>query len=294
MITTFLTTAAALTLNNGATIGLAPGTNQVVTDIKGWTSPAPVRRVKTDRLWAHGSFGERGWRDERLVTLSGHIECGSRSEAAQLTDQLAATLADGTAGTFTVNDTDLGTRYATVYLTGTPAVDWDSGIEIDFTVDMIANDPRKYGPASPTSTPVSNPGGGLGLDLFTQNTPGILDFGANGSPGTATVTNQGTADAAPVHVVTGYAPGFTITETTTGARLIYTATVPAGHTLTLSAFDGSVMLDGNTDRSTYLSRREWANVPGSATGPTSRTFLFESPGADSNAKLTTTLGSAWW
>ncbi|WNO26037.1 minor tail protein [Arthrobacter phage Wildwest] len=481
---TFATTAASLTLTTGEMLELQPGTNQVLTLLDGWFSPAGTRREGTSRLWAHGSFSERGWRDQRVITVGGHIFTETRAEAAAMTDTLAAALADGTAGKFIVDDADLGYREASVYITGNPDVKWNGGLDIFFMIDMVAPDPRKYGEPVNVGTPAAAPGGGLALPLFapqlgtklrtnyasqpsveyasTNWTPygsnttgavmtnggkygpnyyrltysasstgnrgryhdepvavtsgetwtasmwvrpsttltlkmnmefrtaadvlvgstvqgtavscpanvwtrlsvsgaatgnadvirvqnyaftatfpagatydldaeqiergtltdymdgdttasdkayqwtgtagnsasneysladsgGVLDFGPAGAPGTVTLENAGTADSAPVFTVSGYAPGFTITEVSTGARLIYTGTVLAGQTLVINAADGSVLLDGYADRSAFLSRREWTRVPGRGRN----TYLFESPGND-GASLTLGVKPAWW
>ncbi|KUM41195.1 phage tail family protein [Arthrobacter sp. EPSL27] len=464
---TFTTTAASLTLTTGEMLELQPGTNQVLTHLDGWFSPAGTRREGTARLWAHGSFSERGWRDQRVITLGGHIFTGNRGDAARMTDTLAAALADGTAGKFIVNDADLGYREATVFIQGTPTVNWDGNLDIFFMIDMVAPDPRKYGLPLTASTLAAAPGGGLAFDLFgsggyvhtspgnlannaapydgngwgtsgayvrtyeiingrpaivvtksgtgsylwygrnmgttgtstgtptsvgpglvpitpgqtayasvdmgvdtagfdgkitlrffnssgteigssagpvtafstlnswqtfthsavapansayfyaenviggttvggergwagdaylgttppvaSTGTAGVLDFGAAGSPGTATLENVGTADAAPVFTITGYAPGFTITEVSTGARLIYSEPVLEGQRLVINAGDGSVLLDGYADRSGYLTRREWTRVP----GRTRNTYLFESPG-NTGAQMTLEMRPAWW
>jgi len=284
---TFTTTAASLTLTTGEMLELQPGTNQVLTLLDGWYSPAGTRREGTARLWAHGTFSERGWRDQRVVTLGGHIFTATRSEAAAMTDNLAAALADGTAGKFIVNDSDLGYREAEVFITGTPSVNWNGGVDIFFMIDMVAPDPRKYGDLLTITAGAAAPGGGMVFDLFTPD--GVLDFGGAGEPGTVTLDNSGTADTAPIFTVTGYAPGFTITNTATGERLIYSETIASGQSITLNAADGSVLLDGYADRSAYLIRREWTTI-----APRGRaTYLFESPG-NSGATLTLGMRPAWW
>lgn len=290
-VSTIATTAASITLTTGMELVLQPGTNQVLTDIKGWHNSPGVRRNSTPRLWAHGNFSERGWRDARLISVQGFIFCDNRADAAAMTDTLNAALADGAEGTFTVLDSDLGNRWAKVYMIGTPTVDWDGNEHIYFAIDMEAPDPRKYGLLATAGTPVAAPGGGLAWDLFsTAAATGVLDFGAAGAAGTVTFSNPGTADTAPALKVSGYAPGFTITNVATGARLTYTGTVLAGQYVLLNASDGSVLLNGYADRSGALARREWSMIPGNG----SATFLFESVGADANAALTLEAYPAWW
>lgn len=482
---TFTTTAASITLTTGEMLELAPGTNQVLTRLDGWFAPAGTRRESTPRLWSHGTFSERGWRDQRIITVGGHIFTETRREAAEMTDTLSAALADGKEGIFSVNDADLGHREATVYIEGKPEVIWNGGLDIFFMIDMVAPDPRKYGNPVTATALAAAPGGGLITPLFsaglgtllrtnyarqpsveyasdkwapygsnttgavmtnggkygqnyyrltysasssgnrgryhdeavtvqtgetwtasmwvrpsttltlrmnmefrtaadvlvgstvqgtsiscpanvwtrlyatgtasgnadvirvqnyafaatfpagatydldaeqiergaaptdffdgdttasgkayswtgstgdsysteyaTVGSGGYLDFGESGSPGTVTLENVGTADTAPVFTISGYAPGFTITEVASGARLIYTDTVAAGQTLVINAADGSVLLDGYADRSPYLIRREWTRVP----GKTRQTYLFESTD-NVGASLTLGVTPAWW
>lgn len=292
MITTFATSSAGIALTTGYYLELDRyGTNQVLIDLEGWYSPAPMRTTSTPRLWAPGSFSERGYRDERLISLTGQVSCLSRYDAAFMTDTLAATLADGEAGTFTVDDEDLGVRSAEVYLTGTPKVTWDGQRDIDFTVDMRAPDPRKYGPIVKTAPiTASDPGGGLTFDLFATANANILDFGAVGVAGRDTLANAGSAESSPTFTVTGpISDGFTITAVDSGARLVYSGQLGLGEVLVLDSSDGSVMLNGAADRSSLLVRREWTDIPRHG----KRTYLFDAPYSDW-ATLTIGAAPAWW
>jgi hypothetical protein len=289
-LSTFTDTAASLTLATGHEVALRPGTGRILTDLQGWYSPPAVRRESTARLGSHGTFSERGWRDERLISITGHAFADTRAEAAALTDELAAMFADGTEGTFAVDDRDVGYRDVRVYLHGTPEVTWDGRTDVTFSLDLVAPDPRKYGRQLQLSTLAAAPGGGLITPLYgSAGAMGVLDFGPPGIPGTVTVENVGTADTAPRFSITGYAPGFTITEVESGDRLVYAEAVPAGGTLTIDAADGAVLLDGQTDRSPYLTRREWSRIPGRST----RTYLFESRN-NSGARMTLGVNPAWW
>lgn len=289
-LSTFTDSPASLTLSTGHRVALAGGTGRVLTDLKGWYSPPAVRRTATARLGAHGTFSERGWRDERVITVSGHAFADTRAAAAALTDELAGILADGTEGDFAVDDADVGYRHARVTLSGTPEVSWDGQLDVAFTIDLVAADPRKYGRPVQRTTLAAAPGGGLVTPLFTGSTTlGVLDFGVPGIPGTVTLENPGTADTSARFTVRGYAPGFTITEVESGDRLVYAQTVPVSSELVLDGADGSVILDGWTDRSPYLTRREWSRIPGRS----SRTYLFESLKND-GASMTAEASPAWW
>jgi hypothetical protein len=291
MITTFQHTAAALVLNNGVTLGLAPGTNQTVVDIKGWHGSAGIRRNETPKLWQHGIFSERGYKTERVLTLVGHIEAQTRAEAAALVDTLAAIMGDGDLGTLTVNDVDQGTRWAPVQLAGAVEINWDSDLQIDVTVDMVSPDAMKYGPASDYTTGAAAPGGGMDNDpsLF-NNGSDVIDFGEGGTAGTVTITNTGTAPAPVVITVNGYWPaeGFTITQVGSGRRLVYVGANLIEDRVVLDSTDGTVMLNGVSDRSDNLTVREWPELQ-----PGPNTFLFE-PAPGSSALMTVRAASAWW
>lgn len=287
-----LDTVAQLSVETGFSMGWAPGSAQFLTKLDGWTSGAPIRRNKADLLGGHGSHAERGYRDERLVSVSGHHVAASRADAAAYVDALNAYLGDGTAGRFQVEDVNLGTRWAEVYLAaGATDVTWTGGVDVGYTVHMLAADPRKYGAAvlyADVGVPVA--GSGLTFPLFGSPAPGVLNLGGGGYPGKVTTPNPGTADVGPVFRVTAdYAPGFTITETGTGRRLVYVETVVDGQTITLDSNDGTATLDGYAPRDTKLVTAEWTRLaPGSP-----RTWLFESPGS-TNARLSVEVTPAWW
>lgn len=291
MITRFAHTAATLQLENGGIFGLAPGTNQVVTDIQGWHGSAGVRANETAKLWQHGIFTEQSYKTERVITMKGHIETDTRAEAADLCDSLAAIMGDGQLGTFTVNDIDQGTRWAPVKLAGAVEVNWDGGQEIDVVVDLVAPDPWKFGLAATYTTGTAAPGGGMDNDpaLF-NNDSDVIDFGEGGTSGTVTIINTGTAPAPAVFEVAGYwnAAGFSITEISTGRRLVYVGANLIEDRIVLDGNDGTVMLNGVSDRSDNLTVREWPLLQ-----PGPNTYLFEALG-DSSMLMTVTAVSAWW
>lgn len=269
-------------------MAIVDGINVILSDIDGWHNGPGVRRDSTARLWAHGDFSERGWREARYITISGFAWGNTRAEAAGIVDELAASMADGTEGRFIFIDPDHGTRWAEVVLDGQPKTRWGGDLAVEFQLVLKAADPRKYGQPITSSTGISVDGGGLAYPLYFPS--GALSYGPAGTPGTLQLANAGTADTAPVHTVTGDMPnGFTITELGTQRRLIYALAVIAGQVIRLDASDGSVMLDGGSDRGAGLVRRDWVRLEKGQTG----TWLFEAPGS-SGALLTTEVTPAWW
>lgn len=292
MTTSFENTTASLDLKTGYSLGLEPGSTKWVLDIPGWIKGAPVERDKQGKVGRHGTFGVRGWKDERLVTVSGYYEAPDRGTAARFTDEINAVMADGTEGLLTVDDVDLGKRWANVYLLE-PDVIWHGGRGVTFHLDMVAPDPRKFGDLV-TLGPVGALAGGDGLvwDLFTGVNPGILDFGAAGDSGTLTFVNTGTAPTEPVFRIQGppdYTPAgdFTITEVETERVLQWQGVIGTGQELVLDSRSGTVMLEGTGDRRGGLVRDQWPEVEGSS----SRTYQFEAVGG---LTLTVEAHPAWW
>jgi len=258
-------------------------------DIDGWHNGPGVRKNRADRLWAHGEFSERGWRTARLITISGHIRTTTRAEAGGFVDRLATVFADGTPGQFIFTDPDLGTRWANCTLEGAPKTAWTQQTRIDWELELLAADPRKYGLPVEAAGGVPVDGGALAFDLFTQGTMGVLDFGAPGSTGVVELTNVGTADTAPVFTVTGTMPsGFTVENRATGARLVFAGAVVTGQVVRLDSGSGDVTVNG-VDRGVLLVRREWEMLDPGETGSWVLTA------ADSvGALMVVEVIPAWW
>ncbi|ALY10744.2 minor tail protein [Arthrobacter phage Suppi] len=285
------TSWSTLDLVTGDSVQWGPGAQLVMNDIEGWWGSSPIRRDKSDRLGAHGSHSERGWKDERLITIQGAYLGVSRDDAEAKAEELAGLFGDGTEGKFSTLTQSGRYRWANVYLTGdgfTPK--WRGRAEFTFTIFLLATDPRKYGPVFATpETGIPTSGGGLFTEpLFGSPTPGVLDFGIPGSSGTVDATNTGTADTGPVFTIKGtYVPGFTITETNSGRRLVYTGTLRTGQTLVIDTNDGSVLLDGYAPRD--LQTAQWTRLGRGEQGR----WLFESPGS-TGATMKVEVTPAWW
>lgn len=293
MTSTFEHTEATLELETGFSLGLVPGSTRWVTDIEGWIGGAPVQREKVNKLGRHGSYSVRGWKDERLITVAGHYHAPDRASAANFTDEINAFIADGTDGILRVNDIDLGSRWAEVYLLK-PDVKWRGGRDVPFFLDMVAPDPRKFGElvtAGPTGAFAG--GGGLQFDLFASSSPGILDFGPMGDTGQLTLANPGKAPMDPIFRIQGptdfttTAGNFKITEIETEQILEWTGTILTGQELVLDSRTGTVRLNGTGDRIGGLIKDQWPEVPGSS----SRTYHFEAVGG---LTLAVEAYPAWW
>lgn len=269
---------------DGIALNAAEGDLEVRrTTIDGWHNSAPSIADDYPRAIADGSFAIPGRIGSKLLAIVGQIR-GPRELVALKIEQLVAIEPHRTM-LLDVYDRTLGVRTMHVQREGTVEIIWNGGPVAFFRIPLKANDPMKYGERSSgtTSFASGSEGRGLRFPLFSPN--GYLSFGPPAtSSGSVTVTNAGTAPASPVFTVAGPTPegGFSITETTTGARITFLGTVPAGSRLVLDSADGSVLIDGSGDRSTDTLVDAWPVVPAGS----SSTFLFAPESSTSAATLT--------
>lgn len=153
---------------------------------------------------------------------------------------------------------------------------WSSGV-FPWAIEWSCPDAFRYGETRTETTGLPLDAGGLRYPLYTNGAGtdvGFLDYGSYGTEGSVTITNDGTAETWPRFTIAGNAPaGFTITEMTTGRRLLFVGPVAAGSSLALDSATGSVILDGVVSRAGELTRREWTPIPPKG----SLTFEFRAP-----------------
>lgn len=230
------------------------------TDLTGWWG-LPDLRGNTDLIpGAHGRFQRTTYlRDSRAITLTGHILCDSNRELVAVRDRLEAALSAG-AGTMTVVTGETGS--------------WDRFVEIDtlniepdhgktwtkFTVDMVAPDPRRYGPlvrVGPAQLPTS-----VGGVRLPQRMP--WNFGSVSGDSRLIISNAGAIPVSPSIIVGGGFEVVTVTDITAGRRLRIEWPVSS---------DEEVVFDSRTRRAElrssevtrWLTRREWFTIPAGAT-----------------------------
>ncbi|AZS08157.1 minor tail protein [Arthrobacter phage HeadNerd] len=243
-------TSASLELTTGDNIQWgAPGTGSqlLMNNIKGWHGSSPIRRDKSDRLGAHGTHSERGWKDERLIQLDGAYIGTSPLDAEMKIQELAGLFGDGTEGKFTTYSA-LGTRWANVYLTGDgfdPV--WTGRAQFKFTIFLLAPDPRKYG-SSIWSPEVGIPteSGGLRFDLFSgQWNLSRTNFASNGLPSNTGGSTElySTNLAVNPDFETGYS-SWTLTGATAASISSFSQMTKSGSNILQVVSDGTSTIPG--------------------------------------------------
>lgn len=227
--------------------------------LQGWYDAAPSRRSVRERPQADGAFGvDRFFRGARVVTVEGSFIGATLEDAYRARDTLAALQADGRSSVFTVED-PLGVRSASVELVQAPTA--DDGLFQPFfqwSFDVVAPDPRKYGPEAVVSTGLPTAGTGITYPITYP-----ISYGTPGDPGRVAVVNDGTQETFSTFEVSGgLEAGFEVKDIRTGRRLRFERVVPLGSTVVLNARTGRAYLDSpENDVSGYLTVREWWSVP---------------------------------
>ncbi|WP_198008402.1 phage distal tail protein [Leucobacter salsicius] len=243
-----------------------PDTGLIWTNLEGWTG-LPEARGDTDPIpGAHGSFKRKTiLRQSRIITITGHIYATNTTELHTIRDNLETALAAG-AGTMRVSSRESGVweRYVEI---DTLDVDPDRGRRwTKFVVDMVAPDPRRYGPlqrVGPVGMPVA--AGGVRLP---QRMP--WNFGTVSEASRLIVPNAGAISMAPTLEVVGGFSQVTIYEIATGRRLRFEWAVDDGDVVVFDCGARRVTV-GGADMTRWLRVREWFDIPAGQVGE----FRFE-------------------
>lgn len=255
-------------------------------DIERWDDQTDNKVGASERPRGHGANRrKRAFRSSLAFTLHVGFIGSDRVDLEEAQLQLTALGAEGPVTVRKHSGAGTFSRQATVEHIGQPSTRGRRRMA-GIAIDMIAEDPRKYGLPQFDSAELPTPGTGM---VYPITYP--LDWGQPGSGGRITLTNAGTAPAAPVFHVAGGLSSVTITEAGSGKRLILSREIPVGSTVKFDGRRRRVTLDGVTDiSSNFLTRREWPLIaPGH-----SSTFLFSGTATGGVPSLTGELQSAWW
>lgn len=230
--------------------------------LDGWFGSPPVKDFPDERPAADGSFGETHfYRTARPITLRGKVHAPGDGFSEWRT--LAAVFSSGAPETLTVDDGSIVAssvvRPVGSGLSLSPMVNGMAS----YVLSVIAYDPVKLGPSRSLVTGLPVEGGGLEYPLGAPS--GALFYGAGGNLGRVFLSNAGTAKTFPTFKITGeLGAGFFIQRIDTGQVVRYDRVVPAGTDVLIDMRTGSVVIDGTSDGSTYLSRAEFFGVEAGA------------------------------
>ena len=217
---------------------------------------------------AHGAYGlGQIFAAEARPLLSGQYFGANSADAKAMRNRLSAMFSDGYPVTMSVTDEAGMTESREVSVLDFSAPFAADFSHVNFDLELVATDPRRYGAGSVTSAGMPTASSGLVWPLGTSGTGKYFDWGTPGSSGQVSFTNTGGAATLPRIEVGGagtIGDGFRITEIETGRELTYTRTVDSGQVIVLDSRTQRATLNGG-DVTAALSKRQWFEIPRGAT-----------------------------
>ncbi|PPK63529.1 phage tail family protein [Actinokineospora auranticolor] len=274
----------------------AAGREWVIDRVTGWSASPGVRdSLAAPRTGDHGSWPGTVYREARTIRLDGWVYSPTWEARRDAEHRLAALCAEP-AGRYPLTCTEeTGDLVAEVVQEDPTLVTIrPGGLWLDFSLQLVAADPRKYGPEQTAATRLPAPSATGGLD-FTA--PGLgfdgtgLDFGPQEHTGRLTATNTGTADTAPVLTLTGpLTPPVIVTRDR--ATVTFLDPITADQRLVIDTRQRLVQLDGVSARARAIVT-DWdaftlhPGIPGVF-------VLTHNDRPNPTASLTLAWRSAWW
>lgn len=257
------------------------GVRWKTTKIDGWFDGWEGSGTIEQKSQADGAWVSPQYAGPRVIHHAGSFEADSWDAATRAWDRLLAQLPFRQLATLLVSTGEGGveTQTSLVRQHEKPILNRHH-TRGDFSLSLLAPDPRKY---SATSRSV-----GLVLPLLTGGiapplTPPITITGST-SQSQATLTNDGNVDTYPTIMITGPCPPCTIDNLRTGERMRVLDAIPAGQSLVIDVLNGTATIDGQSRR---VLGTWWALRPGA------NEVAFAASGYDAGAALSIVYRSAW-
>lgn len=247
-----------------------------------WSSPGPALTAQ-QKSRAHGVWVGESWLPGRAILLRGWCTADTRAQVQDALNRLhAAASLTGTPLTIADSGRTLG---ATVRRSGEVTVRWVHHRLALWTVQLLAADPRKLGPAMSASTGLPSTSDGLTVPLTV---PFAID--SDVISGQVALTNPGTIDGPVWLRIDGPATAPRVTHVNSGRSLVFASSLvlSAGEYLTVDMQRREVLAQGQASRMQYVTDRGW-----SALQPGLNVWAFASEGAGEAGTLTVTASPAW-
>lgn len=222
--------------------------------IDGWYDGVNTRRDAVPRPNQWGDFSEPARKGSRLISLSGTATAQTPTLLQTARDKFAGILQAGGYSEMRVRS-DAEDRYITVGIEGKPNwVRMGDTIAV-WKLDLIAPNPRVFGPKLYAMLEDNTQAGGLDFPIMYP-----IDFGGAQKNNAVYIANSGNVDSWPLFTVTGdYPSGFHL-KNNKGSIVSYLGLVSSRSPVTIDMAAGTAMQNGQ-DRSVNLSRRDWFSIP---------------------------------
>ena len=244
--------------------------------VVGWGAPpgtlSPTQKPRQRGAWAGLSYAQA-----RPMTMAGACIAPTEALASDALDRLidACSLDDTT---LTVTKADLP-RWCTVRRDGAVLPTWPNPLSFDWSIQVVALDPRKLGAPLTGSTGLPSSSGGLTV-------PFTVPFAINSTvvSGQVSLFNPGNETGPVTMRIDGPCTGPVITHVGSGLQLIFAAslTLGMGEFLLVDMEAHTAMAQGQSTRANWITSRGWSGLE-----PGNNTFAFTAA-STSTALLTVT------
>lgn len=261
------------------------GVRWSLTTLEGWDgSPAPTLEL-TQRGRGHGATDSESFMTPRVLTLGGLIHGADMAALEAGFDRLNAAVS---LAPFEILVLESGrVRNATVRRQGEVIPKWHTDQLAEYSLLVVAKDPRKFGDLASYSTRLPFSSGGL----VRPSTWPRTWTGVSGT-GKISVTNPGNTEAPVWLRIDGPLPagGHSVTHLGKQRTLTFgtTLALAAGEFLTVDMDRREVLAQGQSARSGYVTSRGWFSLD-----PGVNEIAFSSVNYSETASLTLSTKPAW-
>lgn len=258
-----------------------------ITQVEGLLDSAPLRLTQKDHEGRNGGFINAFFEQMRTIVLTGTIYCDPNQFETYL-DQLKQNYAPASTPQPLYFQTDAGLRLLNCKSAGVkaPRTNARSYGKQDFTITLVAEDPRTYSAGSVSSGPIY-----LGSVIVAgRGYPKAYTYGY-GSAATQSagvITPGGTRTTPGNYIITGPIVNPSIVNDTLGLTWTFNITLAATDQLVISPDLRTVRLGVNGPSRRYVMAGPWWEL---GTGPNN--FRLLGSGGNSNTNLTITAQAAW-
>lgn len=297
-----ITYPSALTFPGGATDGIFDGALVAIGDLllntvdvngvywlleklDGWGSPGSTAEL-AQRARGHGATSSEGFLRPRVMTLEGVIDAPTPEALSAAVDELLAAVS---LSGFRLVVAEAGRiRHADAKRQDEVLISWIDSYTARFSIQIAAQDPRKYGDLISTSTLLPFTSGGAEYPV----TYPLTYTGVSGT-GIARVHNAGNTQAPVWLRIDGPVPagGWTITHQGKKQSLTFASALAmsAGEFVTVDMERREVLAQGQSARAGYVTSRGWFSLD-----PGDNDIAFSAQNYSSTALLTVTTKPAWF
>ena len=258
-------TLGGITFHPRGDVRDANGVQWILTKEQGFWGAPKTNAQFSARLQRHGAWRSPGWKTQRTITLTGRCYAMGYAALRRAESTVLALLSDPTTPATLTCYSEIGPLSVDVFLdadtTCTP-LDVVSEPGVEFSLQVVAPDPRKYSPdwiTMQASLPVDS-GDGLdflqvvsgdtGLYFGTGSGDGLV-FGTSNSTGYMQLSTVGTAPSYPIFTLYGPLTNPTLTASD-GNTLRYNGTLADGEYVEIDTGTPSVVFGGYDQRRQLL------------------------------------------